>query len=258
MLLEHPFAQRDLERREDSVAVAIARRHQLGRRPGERGRVHQHVERLGGQAGQPTAENVGQTLRHPRHASGPRPRPRVKQLTAQFEGEERVARGGRVQSHELWSCQLQTQPVLEQAMHSSRGERRERAVLELSLGKHALQLERRTRTGTKSHHQADTLVPKPPERDLEHAGRRRIKPLDVVQRDHHRPAVGQSPQRVEHGQPDGMCVWALVARLLEQQRDTERPPARAGKRRRRSSSAGRVGQTAQQTRTPPRPRRSCV
>jgi hypothetical protein len=29
-----------------------------------------------------------------------------------------------------------------------------------------------------------------------------------------------------------MCVWALLARLREQQRDTERPPARAGKRRR--------------------------
>ena len=137
-----------------------------------------------------------------------------------------------MQSRELGPRQLQAQPVLEEVMHSHRGERPERAVLQLPLGKHALKLERRTSVATKSHEQADTLVPKPPECDLEHAGRRGIEPLDIVQRDHHRSAVGQRPQRVEHGQPDRMCVWALVARLREQQRDSERPPARGGKPRR--------------------------
>ena len=93
-----------------------------------------------------------------------------------------------------------------------------------------------------------------PERDLEHAGGGRVEPLDVVEGDEDRAALGESTQDVEHGQPDRVRIGSHLARLGEQQRDLERPPPRRrerGRRPRRATSPRRSDSPANDERRPP-------
>ena len=93
--------------------------------------------------------------------------------------------------------------------------------------------------------QPERLVAKPPQSDLERAGRGRVEPLDVVERDEHRAALGQRAQHVQDGEPDRVRIGRRLARLREQQRDLERPPAR-----RRERGPDVVEHVAEQLREP--------
>ena len=62
-----------------------------------------------------------------------------------------------------------------------------------------LELERRRDLGhlPQGREQADPLVAKAPQRDLQHRGRRRVEPLDVVERHDNRAGVGERAQHIQ-------------------------------------------------------------
>ena len=144
-------------------------------------------------------------------------------------------------------------------MQGGEAQRAHRQSPEPLVRERALQLDRappELRSQPQRREQPERLVAQPPERDLEHAGRGRVEPLDVVERDEARAAVGQGAQHVEHGEPDRVRVGRRLARLREQKRDLERPPARRRERRARLRRARpRAAPRARRTRVRPRPRR---
>ncbi len=82
------------------------------------------------------------------------------------------------------------------------------------------------RVGRRPHRreQADALVTQAPERDLQHAGRRRVEPLEVVEREDDRLPLGEHAEDVEHGQSDGSRVRSNLPGLCQEERDLERAP----------------------------------
>ena len=109
------------ERLQDALPLAVGRRHQLDRRPRERGDEQQDVERLAGEACKPAAEQLAQALGHAQRLAGRRSRVRSDELAAELQREERVARGRLLHAGELRPRQLEPEPLLEQAMQRRRG-----------------------------------------------------------------------------------------------------------------------------------------
>ena len=72
--------------------------------------------------------------------------------------------------------------------------------------------------------QPDRLAPEPPQRELQHRRARTVEPLEVVDRDNHRPRSGQVADHTEEGQADGSLFRRASHRILHQQRHLQGPP----------------------------------
>ena len=114
-------SRRRLERLQNALPLTVGRRHELDRRPRERGHQQQDVERLAGQAREAAAEQLAQALGHAQRLAGRRPRARPDELAAELEREERVARGRLLHACELRPRQLEPEPLLEQVMERRPG-----------------------------------------------------------------------------------------------------------------------------------------
>jgi hypothetical protein len=78
-----------------------------------------------------------------------------------------------------------------------------------------------------SEQQPDWLATQPPRRERERAGRGRVQPLHVVDRQQDRSRAGQPPDHVEQRHRHGPLVGATLD-LLQQERGTQCPPLRHG------------------------------
>ena len=113
-------------------------------------------------------------------------------------------------------------------------------------------------TGAEGREHAHAVVFEPPQRDPEHAGRGRIDPLRIVQRHHYRPVRGQHPQDIEHGQPDRVCIGALLAGSASRSATASACPRGAASDRETYRRPGRRVPTGPRTTAmppPPRPGR---
>ena len=92
----------------------------------------------------------------------------------------------------------------------------------------AIEPERRTRrAGTPPGEQKRYgVVPGPPQRELEQEGRRRIQPLDVVNRDQERFVPREDAQGAQECNRNGPRLRRRATAILEQQRRTQCPTLR--------------------------------
>jgi hypothetical protein len=74
----------------------------------------------------------------------------------------------------------------------------------------------------------ERLVAQAPQDVRERRRRGRVQPLDVVDRQQHRAARRELPQRAQQRHAERAVVGRAARGLLAQQRDRERPPARRG------------------------------
>ncbi len=68
------------------------------------------------------------------------------------------------------------------------------------------------RSSHRRHH-ADLFLDQATKGYLEHARGRSVEPLDVIERDDHRPLLGESPKGVEHREPDRPWIRSPLSRL---------------------------------------------
>ena len=108
-------------------------------------------------------------------------------------------------------------------MERTEAQRSEPDPRQLLFRKGARELERRcdARHLPQRREDGDRLVAEASESDLEHCGRRRVEPLDVVERNEHGVLLRQHADRVEESQADEARVGRRVARLHEEERDLE-------------------------------------
>ena len=100
------------------------------------------------------------------------------------------------------------------------------------------------------------LVAEASKRDLEHGGRRRVEPLDIVERDKHGTRARSGPEGVEQREPDRAGIRSALARLGEEQRDLQRAAPQRSQRVPPRRGSGRAGRIDPRRRARPRPRRS--
>jgi hypothetical protein len=145
---------------------------------------------------------------------GPRSRP--GQLACELEREERVSPACVQYPSDLGSRQLERQTRIQERTKLACTERRRRQPREPFSGESTHQIQPRLGRVSRRGENPDRLLPKPPQRDLEHRRRGRIEPLDVVERHQERTALAQRAQDVEQGQTDRMRVRRLRTRLDKQ------------------------------------------
>ena len=144
-----------------------------------------------------------------------------------LERVERVPAGGLMEAEQRRPGENPSKPQLDEPLQGAGAERANGDALDTVADR---LLERRCR-GTDpdatGEQQADPDVGQPPQRERERALRRRVEPLDVVDRDEHRLAFGEhlecSPDRHGH-RPE---VDRGVLRLAQEQSDLERAPSGA-------------------------------
>ena len=71
----------------------------------------------------------------------------------------------------------------------------------------------------------DPRLGQTPQREADRTRRRSVEPLEVVDREHE-PVLGEHLERAADGDAEGALVDGLPARILHEQRDFERVPAR--------------------------------
>src|SRR5436190_4478266 len=72
---------------------------------------------------------------------------------------------------------------------------------------------------------------KPSQRERERAGRRGVEPLEVVDREENRLALGEHLQGAARGDPECARLACTCGRVLEEQRDLERTSLRRREKR---------------------------
>ena len=71
----------------------------------------------------------------------------------------------------------------------------------------------------------DPRLGQTPQREADRTRRRSVEPLEVVDREHE-PVLGEHLERAADGDAEGALVDGLPGRVLHEQRDFERVPAR--------------------------------
>ena len=231
--LDDSFPRRGVKSLENVGAAAMGGRHQLDGRPSERGGEEHDVPGLGGQSREAAVEQLVQALGHPERATGLGSRARPDELASELEREERISGGRVLHPGELRTRQVEPSPILQQMMKRTQAQRTEHEMGQTIVREGGLELERRgdLRRPTNGRQEADGLIAQPSKGDLQHPGRRRVDPLQIVERDQHGPALGKRSQHVEKREADRAMVRRLNSRLGQQKRDLERA---ASQRRQRS------------------------
>ena len=122
--------------------------------------------------------------------------------------------------------QCEPQTLAEQRLHRVHVESAELDV------RQALALERRSESErvllcvrSRRDENSHGLIAKPTERELEHGTRRRVKPVDIIERDKHGLFTRQFPKDAEESSRDGARLW-IGLRLDEEERALERASLR--------------------------------
>ena len=112
-------------------------------------------------------------------------------------------------------------------MQGAERQRQELEPRDLVLGAELLELERRLELVAAGHEQSDRLVLQAPDRICDDSGRRRVQPLDVVDRDQNRGRACERPDRSERSYGSlARLDGGGRARLAAEERDLERVPLR--------------------------------
>jgi hypothetical protein len=141
---------------------------------------------------------------------------------ALLEREQRVAQRGLGDPQQKRARHAQPEPLGQQPPDHRRVERADRQPRRVDGD-----LERRAAAGPPRQQVPHGRVPEPARRERERLGRRRIEPLHVVDRHHHRAG---GAERVEHAERDRVRGRRRVPGRGAQQRHLERRPLRRGQR----------------------------
>ena len=139
-----------------------------------------------------------------------------------------------MEQSQVGRAELSLQTLSEELLQGALPERAQREPRDPLPGKRALEFERhsRVRLLAQRHEDADRLLAQSAHRHLNHRHRRRVQPLNIIERQEHRPRLAERAQNVHERQPDRMRIRRLAVRLREQESHLECPPARARERRR--------------------------
>jgi hypothetical protein len=206
-----------------SVGRPERRLEQPGRGLGAHGRDQQGLPHRLGQRAQPVGE---QRL----EVAGDRQGAAVLELPAvlpqrapDLERVERVAAGGLVQLPQRRPGERRAEAAAEQLVQRAQAERAETEPVHVP-GERPFQLERRPSApvAPSRHQQADRLVPEPLRREPDQVRRRRVEPLDVVERERHGVLPREHPQRGQEREGDRPAFRRALGLVGEQHGDLER------------------------------------
>ena len=207
------------ESRLEGVGVEL-----IGRQSTVRAREQQRSTRLAGQPIEPSADERVQRFRHGQRLSGV---DLPSEGTAELESEKRIATRGFVETQQRGACEHSAEPRLQDRLQRAGTERADMQALDQARVWCELELGDRT-AGTEpaGEHEPDVLALQSPQRERQHARRRRVEPLDVVDRDHDRLALGEQLQRAANSHRKGAEVDRLVRLVLKEQGGLERATPR--------------------------------
>lgn len=210
---------------------------QLHRGCADDGDDEQRRPRLLGKGANPIADEALERLRHGEGLSGIERCARRRKRPGKLQGVERVAARHLVQSQHRGARERPAEPVANDALDRAQAERADEQSLDAS-AKRLLERGRLPAAPT-SEERPDGLTIEPPQSERQRIGRRRVEPLDVIDRDHDRTTFGQRREGAVHShrKRTGVCCRS-VAVPVEQKRSLERPPPRSRELRQHLGGAG--------------------
>ncbi len=179
-------------------------------------------------AGEAPAEKLPQVAGNGQRPAGGEPRACPGELPPHLEREERVTGRCVVKTDELRTHESKPEPLLQQLVERAAAERLQRQPFQHAFVQRVLEREREGRVWPhpRGREKADPLIAETSERGPEHAGRRRIEPLQVIDCHENRPRGGKRAHDVEEGESDRAGIRRLLARLLEEEGDFQGTPPR--------------------------------
>ena len=247
LLVQHRGEQR--VREPDRAVVELdhpVRERRFQRWPRQAGRpaACHGRRRAAGRRASPAAGRAGVRPRDASRLSRHRQRLRRIDVRSERAGElervERVPAGGLVETEERGPGEDPPEPELERPVQRTGAERSDEEALETVVDRLLEAGRRRTDPDATGEQQADPCLGQPPQSEGERVRRRRVQPLDVVDRDEHGPALGERLERTADG--DGDASGSRRAR----------PPGRARAGRPRAPAGAARAAPSAPRRTPPR------
>ena len=145
----------------------------------------------------------------------------------QLEREERVPARALVDAEQRLPREGSVEPVEQEAVQGADAERPDRQPPDALLLERLFELGRAWAFPEPPRQQHEHAVGlDPSQREREHGRRGRIEPLDIVDREHERPALAQELQHVAHSHGERAVVDDSARPVFEQERLRERPPPR--------------------------------
>lgn len=214
--------------------------------PSGRGDDEHRVGRARWKRVEPRPEQLVQILRNGQGLTGFWPDRLVGKGPGDLQGEERVPMRDRVQSSQYGMREIFADVIPEEADHRLLAEGIDSQPLQTG-SRHPIQAER-VNAGTTAHRNQDPdrLVPQTASRERKHADRSRIQPLDVVDRDDHRPGGCESAEHGECREGHRPLVRGRTLDLVPKERRVECALLGAGelgKLELEEVSEGRVGES---------------
>jgi len=190
-------------------------RHDVARHPAERRRAQQLRPRRRRERVEPRRDEPVQRLRN-RQRLVERKRALVRERRAtELERIERIPTRD--------ALDLRQQRPLEVRLQLPAKERRQRVPLER---RHRDPLRARPARPRPRRQQHPHPPLQPPPRELEHRPRRLVQPLQIVDRNKQRPPLVEPQQQRLDRDPERAEVGRLGGRLVQEERDAQRPPLR--------------------------------
>ena len=178
-----------------------------------------------GQRGDARAEDVLHGLGDDQLGADRRPAARGERAP-ELEREQRVAERRVRHAPQQRARDAHAEPPGEQPARGVEVERADVEPRERPATERALQRPHAARAA--GEQEADRHAVEPPRGEAQGLGGRRVQPLQVVDRDQHRPGCRQRPQPVEHAERDRARLRGVGRGLATQQRDLERLRLRRG------------------------------
>ena len=232
LALEHQDAltNRDVERVANRIRAAQHGIDELDGRSAGHGRGERDLANLVRQTFDALTEQHAETVGH----SEARSAFPSRSMAGQLQREERVATGSLIDQSQVGPAQFNSQTLAKQALQGTRTERIWREPRDPLPRKRPLEIERhsRLRLLSQRHQDTDRLLTQPTHRHLKHRDRRRVQPLNIIERHQHRPRLTQHPENVNQRQPDRVRVGRLAVRFCQQERHLQCPSTGSSERRR--------------------------
>ncbi len=197
------------------------------RRRRERRRRRARRADIGCEARDAIADDIGQRGRNGKRYSRPGLDLALLQHAPELERVERISSYGLVDAAQQRARERDADP---RAQETVEGPDRERANRETAdaLRRYAIETEWSARLSGHAlgKQERDRLHVNAPERELEQQRRRRVEPLDVIDRDEHRSRARQLAECAEESNSHRPRLGRCAPNLVEKKRSGERPPLR--------------------------------